>query len=146
MGALLQANNLVKEYEGNEVLRNVSLSIQVGEYVAVMGQSGCGKSTLLYNISGMDSVTKGNIFFEGNEMTALSEEEMSSIRLGKMGFVFQNSNLLRNLSLRDNKYTYYLLRIKKTLKFCQLFCILFYIELVILKYKIFCIKNWFGNQ
>lgn len=102
MGTLLQVNHLCKQFEGNEVLREISLSIQVGEYVAVMGRSGCGKTTLLYNISGMDRATRGRVFFEKKEITALSEEEMSSIRLEKMGFIFQKSNLLKNLSLRDN--------------------------------------------
>lgn len=78
------------------------MSTQVGGYVAVMGRSGCGKTTLLYNISGMDRATRGRVFFVKKEITALSEEEMSSFRLEKMGFIFQKSNLLKNLSLRDN--------------------------------------------
>ena len=102
MGTILQAKNVCKQYEGNEVLKSISLSIQDGEFVAVMGQSGSGKSTLLYNISGMDTATSGHVFFQGREITALSEEEISCLRLEKMGFIFQSANLLKNLSIWDN--------------------------------------------
>lgn len=67
-----------------------------------MGQSGSGKSTLLYNISGMDHPDQGSVKFEGEEITTLKEEGLGKLRLTKMGFVFQHSYLLKNLSIRDN--------------------------------------------
>lgn len=67
-----------------------------------MGQSGSGKSTLLYNISGMDRPTSGNVLLFGKDITALDDEKMSKVRLNQMGFIFQHSYLLKNLSIRDN--------------------------------------------
>ncbi|MBP1865808.1 putative ABC transport system ATP-binding protein [Clostridium tetanomorphum] len=73
-----------------------------GEFVAIMGQSGSGKSTLLYNISGMDRATNGEINFDGEDISNIDDEKMSNIRLRKMGFIFQQSHLLKTLSIRDN--------------------------------------------
>lgn len=67
-----------------------------------MGQSGSGKSTLLYNISGMDKPSTGNISFEDDNIAMFSDEDISRIRLKKMGFIFQKSHLLKALSIRDN--------------------------------------------
>ncbi len=102
MESILQAKGIYKEYEGNVVLKNISITIQTDEFVAVMGRSGCGKSTLLYTLSGMDKRDAGSVFLEGKEISKLSEEEMSHLRLEKMGFIFQNSSLLKNLTIRDN--------------------------------------------
>lgn len=102
MKSILQAMGIYKQYEGNAVLKNISLSIQSDEFVAVMGRSGCGKSTLLYTLSGMDKMDAGSVFLEEKEISKFSEEEMSQLRLKKMGFIFQNSSLLKNLTIRDN--------------------------------------------
>lgn len=67
-----------------------------------MGPSGSGKSTLLYNVSGMDRITSGSVKFKGSETSSLKEEELAKIRLKTMGFIFQDINLLKNLSLIDN--------------------------------------------
>ena len=67
-----------------------------------MGQSGSGKSTLLYCISGMDRPTSGNILLYGKDISKLSDKQMSEVRLKQMGFIFQHSYLLKNLSIRDN--------------------------------------------
>ena len=67
-----------------------------------MGPSGSGKSTLLYNISGMDRMTSGSVKLKGHEISSLKEEELAKIRLNHMGFIFQDINLLKNLSLIDN--------------------------------------------
>lgn len=86
----------------NHVLRNINLEIKEGEMAAIMGPSGSGKSTLLYTISGMDTVTAGNVNFFGKELDKLEEKEISNIRLDEMGFIFQQMYMLKNLSIYDN--------------------------------------------
>lgn len=102
MDTMIQVNKISKEYDGNPVLTDVTISIQKGEFVAIMGQSGCGKSTLLYNMSGMDRATSGSVFWKGKELYELGEKELSRLRLSEMGFVFQRANLLKNLSIEEN--------------------------------------------
>ncbi|WP_088102937.1 ABC transporter ATP-binding protein [Halalkalibacter urbisdiaboli] len=107
MEMILESKQLGKTYEISknnqlEVLKSVDLQMKKGEFVSVMGPSGCGKSTLLYTISGMDRMTAGSVFFDGQELSTLSEKDLSSIRLNKMGFIFQQSHLLKNLSIIDN--------------------------------------------
>lgn len=102
MQYLLESQNLSKSYAQSNVLSNISLHIAKGEFVSLMGPSGSGKSTLLYCLSGMDSVSSGSVKFDGTELSTLSEAELAKIRLKKMGFVFQQSNLLKNLSIFDN--------------------------------------------
>ncbi|MCQ2532761.1 MAG: ABC transporter ATP-binding protein [Saccharofermentans sp.] len=104
--ALIKTTNLCKTYvvdkRQNNVLKNVSFSINQGEMVAIMGQSGSGKSTLLYSVSGMDRPTSGEILFDGKDISKLSESELADIRLDKMGFIFQQMYMLKNLTILDN--------------------------------------------
>ena len=86
----------------NNVLRNVNFEINEGEMVAIMGPSGSGKSTLLYVVSGMDNLTAGKVDYFGKEISTLSANEMSDLRLDEMGFIFQQMYMLKNLSIYDN--------------------------------------------
>jgi putative ABC transport system ATP-binding protein len=107
MSNILEAISMNKKVQlgkDNElhILKDVNLEIEEGEFVSIMGPSGSGKSTLLYNISGMDRITSGSVKFKGREIGSLKEEELAKIRLEKMGFIFQDINLLKNLSVIDN--------------------------------------------
>lgn len=107
MSNILETSQLCKTYtmsknNEQEVLKNVDLSMKRGEFISLMGPSGSGKSTLLYNISGMDLVTSGKVMFDQQELTGMTQKELTKLRLTKMGFVFQQSHLLGNLCILDN--------------------------------------------
>lgn len=105
MERLLVGKNIYKSYGNDEkqlVLDNVSMEMKPGEFVAVMGASGSGKSTLLYALSGMDTIDKGEVQFGGESLSQLSDTALSDLRRRKMGFVFQQPTLLKNLNIIDN--------------------------------------------
>lgn len=102
MKTILEVKNLCKNFENTQVLNNINFKVDEGEFIAIMGRSGSGKSTLLYSISGMDRPTSGNVLFSGKDISSLDDVKMSEIRLKHMGFIFQHSYLLKNLSIRDN--------------------------------------------
>ena len=103
---ILEVKDLCKTYivnkRQNNVLKNVNFNISEGEMVAVMGPSGSGKSTLLYTVSGMDSVTAGDVLFCGNNIAKMGEKELADLRLDEMGFIFQQMYMLKNLTVLDN--------------------------------------------
>ncbi|CAN5482549.1 ABC transporter ATP-binding protein [soil metagenome] len=84
------------------ILDNVSMTIPDGEFVAITGASGSGKSTLLGLIAGLDAPSLGGIFIDGDEVTAMSEDELASLRSGKIGFVFQSFHLIPSLTAFEN--------------------------------------------
>lgn len=88
--------------EKHTVLKDVSVEISEGEFVAIMGPSGSGKSTLMYALSGMDSIDAGTVSFAGMDLSALSEQSLAELRRTKMGFIFQQPTLLKNLNILDN--------------------------------------------
>ena len=92
----------VKKLCRNGILKDVSFGVRTGEMVAIMGPSGSGKSTLLYQVSGMDRADSGEVWVDGTEVCALSEDDRARLRLSRMGFVFQQMNMLKNLNLLDN--------------------------------------------
>lgn len=103
---ILEAQNVAKQYTLGEIkvdaLRGVNLSIEKGEFVAVMGPSGSGKTTLLHLAGGMDKPTQGQVTLEGQSLSTLSDRELTLIRRRRIGFVFQFYNLLPTLSAEEN--------------------------------------------
>lgn len=106
MIAVIEAKDLCKTYVVDKrqinVLKNVNLKVDEGEMVAIMGPSGSGKSTLLYSISGMDQPTSGNVLFDGEDISGMKSSDLADIRLDKMGFIFQQMYMMKNLTILDN--------------------------------------------
>lgn len=106
METIIEIKNICKSFgekdNRTQVLKNVSLCINKGEFISLMGASGSGKSTLLYLIGGLDSPDSGEIFLGGKDLAGMKDKELSMIRRSSMGFVFQFFNLVQNLSVEDN--------------------------------------------
>jgi len=102
-GPVIEVERLVKKYDGRAaVLDDVSFSVDKAEFVSVYGKSGCGKTTLLNILGGLDRPTSGSVKIDGLELAGMSEDSLAALRLGKVGFVFQDFNLLDDLTVRDN--------------------------------------------
>ena len=105
---LLEVTNLKKTYTtrfGNDkvyALRDVTFSVEAGEYVAIMGESGSGKTTLLNLLACLDKPTSGAVILNGKDISQLKENSISAFRRNKLGFVFQDFNLLDTFSVKDN--------------------------------------------
>ena len=106
MNTILEARNLCKYYgEGESLVKavdNVSLTINAGEFVAVVGKSGSGKSTLLHMLGALDTPTSGSVIIDGKDTAMLSEPQLAKIRRRKIGFVFQAYNLVPSLNIWEN--------------------------------------------
>jgi putative ABC transport system ATP-binding protein len=106
MPPILEAHDLTKRFELGEstveALKGVSLAVQPGEFVALMGPSGSGKSTLLQLLGGLDQPTTGAVVFEGEDISHLSDDDATRLRRERTGFVFQAFNLIPLLNVREN--------------------------------------------
>lgn len=103
---ILETRDLKKQYGTGETavhaLAGVNLSVENGEFVAVVGTSGSGKSTLLHMLGGLDRATSGKVYVDGKDIFALKDEELAIFRRRKIGFVFQSFNLVPVLSVYEN--------------------------------------------
>ena len=108
--SILQVNAVKKIYTtrfgGNQVqaLSNVTFQVEEGEYVAIMGESGSGKTTLLNILAALDKPTSGTVCLDGKDLSRIRESEIAAFRRDRLGFVFQDFNLLDTFSLEDNIY------------------------------------------
>ncbi len=102
--ALLTAKEIVKTYPGAQepVLNHINVEIYDGDFTVIMGPSGAGKSTLLYALSGMDTISSGQVLYKGKKLGTLSEKKMAKLRASEFGFVFQQTHLVSNLTLFEN--------------------------------------------
>lgn len=106
MEAIVSIKNVVKDFGTknslNHVIKNISLDISDGDFVAIMGPSGSGKTTLLNMMSTLDKPTHGSIHINGTDVTTLDNKKLSVLRKDWIGFIFQDYNLLDSMSLEDN--------------------------------------------
>lgn len=103
---IIQTKNLCKTYStGSEqfhAIRNIDLEIYQGDFTVIMGDSGSGKSTLLYLLSGLDYLTAGEVYFREQRLNTFSEKELAAFRTQKIGYIYQSSNLVPDLTLFEN--------------------------------------------
>jgi putative ABC transport system ATP-binding protein len=103
---MLKLHNLTRVYQTHDVetsaLNNVNIEIGQGEFVAIMGPSGCGKSTLLNTLGMLDSPSSGDYIFDGENVAGYTEKQLSVIRKKNIGFIFQNFNLIDELTVAEN--------------------------------------------
>lgn len=103
---IVWARQLIKVYSSGELevtaLRGVDITIKKGEVVAIVGPSGCGKTTLLNIFGALDAPTAGRIYVDGKDLRKMNEKQLASFRREKIGFIFQNFNLINTLTAREN--------------------------------------------
>ena len=108
--SLLEVKNIRKVYKTRfggasvEALKNVSFTVEKGEYVAIMGESGSGKTTLLNILAALDKATEGTVILDGMNLTTVKDKAVAKFRRDNLGYVFQDFNLLDTFSLEDNIY------------------------------------------
>ena len=103
---MLKLVNVTKTYRGGDVrtraLDGINLEIEAGEYVAVTGPSGCGKSTLLAMLGLLDTPDSGDYWIDGQQAAGRDEARLNRLRRGRIGFIFQNFNLIEALTVQEN--------------------------------------------
>jgi putative ABC transport system ATP-binding protein len=99
---MIRLENVDKYYGNSHILKNITMVIEKGDFISVMGSSGSGKSTLLNLIGGMDRPEKGRITVGGEDITSYTDEQLTAYRRKKIGFVFQFFNLFPNISVLEN--------------------------------------------
>jgi ABC-type lipoprotein export system ATPase subunit len=99
---ILSGTDLSKKYGDLEVVKGVSITVNEGEFVCLIGKSGCGKTTLLSLLSGLEKPTQGKVSLDGREITSSSEDELALFRRDNVGFIFQSFNLIPTLSAWEN--------------------------------------------
>ena len=100
--SFIQVKNVIKEYETAHALRGVSMDVEKGQWVNIMGPSGSGKSTLLNILGGLDNATSGDVIIDSNNIETLSEDHLTIFRREKIGFIFQQSHLIPYLTAVEN--------------------------------------------
>jgi len=103
---MLRTESLVKVFQVEDLettaLKNINFQVNTGEFIAIMGPSGCGKSTLLNIMGLLDAPTSGNYYFMGENVASWSEKQRAQLRKAKIGFIFQNFNLIDELTVYEN--------------------------------------------
>lgn len=106
MKEIISCKNIIKSFgvgaEKRNILDQITVTVNEGEFVSIMGPSGSGKSTLLFAMSGMDCIDSGKVYFCGKELSEYKEDELANLRRTQMGFVFQQPTMLKNLNIIDN--------------------------------------------
>lgn len=102
MTTIIQTKNLSKSYGKTQVLKNIDLTIEQGEFTAVMGPSGSGKTTLMNTLSTIDTFNGGEVWIEGQSLLDLKKKALREFRQKRMGFIFQDYNLLDTLTVKEN--------------------------------------------
>lgn len=106
MNNIIETKNMYKSFklakEKINILKNINLNIEKGQFVSIMGPSGCGKSTLLYLLGGLDNPSSGTVSILGKDYSSMKENQKSIMRRRDLGFVFQFYNLVPNLNIEDN--------------------------------------------
>lgn len=99
---MITAENLKKNFGTTSVINDISLEINQGEFIGIMGESGSGKSTLLYLLSGLLTPTSGKVFVKKDEITSMNDTRLSNFRTSNFGFIFQFHNLIQGLTVVEN--------------------------------------------
>jgi len=101
-GPFIRTEGIWKEYDGHPVLKGINMDIRQGAMVLIQGRSGSGKTTLLSIIGCMDLPTRGKLIIEGEDATTMSHKQLAHLRLNKIGFIFQDHNLINSLTVEEN--------------------------------------------
>ncbi|WP_195576637.1 ABC transporter ATP-binding protein [Paenibacillus sp. 1001270B_150601_E10] len=102
MTKIIETKNLSKTYGKTQVLKNIDMTIEQGEFTAIMGPSGSGKTTLMNTLSSIDSFNGGDVWIEGKSLLDLKKKDLREFRRKRIGFIFQDYNLLDTLTVKEN--------------------------------------------